>query len=99
MEMASRAQADPFAKVKGLIEDMVTKLVNEANEEASHKQFCDEELAQSTKSKDEKTMRMDDFGARMDEASSSMGELKEQVATLESEIADIDKAQKEAAKV
>merc|ERR550514_970305 len=64
MEMASRAQLDPFAKIKGLIEDMVTKLVNEANAEAEHKTFCDEEIGKSTKSKEEKMMSMDEFQSR-----------------------------------
>jgi len=99
MELASRAKADPFAKIKGLIQDMVDKLMNEANEEASHKAFCDEELTKSGKSREEKEFKMDDFQGRMDSASSGISVLTEQVKTLQSEIADIDVAQREAAKV
>merc|ERR1719316_806496 len=91
--MASMAQADPFAKVKGLIEDMVSKLLNEANEEASHKAFCDEELSKSSKTKEEKMATMDEFSSRMDKASSGIATLTEQVKVLQSEIADIDAAQ------
>jgi hypothetical protein len=78
---------------------MVAKLVSAANEEASHKAFCDEELSKSSASRDEKTMGMDDYSARLEAAKSGMAELDEQVKTLQSEIADIDKAQKEAAAV
>jgi len=99
MEMASMAQVDPFAKVKGLIEDMVAKLLNEANEEASHKAFCDEELAKSSKTKEEKMASMDEFSSRMDKASSGIATLTEQVKVLQSEVADIDAAQRESAKV
>ena len=82
MEMASRAQNDPLAKVKGLIKDMVNKLLQEANEEASHKAFCDEELAKSSKTKEEKMASMDEFSSRMDKASSGIATLTEQVKVL-----------------
>merc|ERR1719409_1583293 len=89
------ATQDPFAKVKGLIEDMVTKLLNEANEDADHKSFCDEELAKSTKTKEDKTMGMDKFQARMDKAATSRAELQESVRTLQEEIKVIDATQAE----
>merc|ERR1719487_650385 len=40
MELASAAASDPFSKVKGLIEDMITKLMDAAAQEADHKAFC-----------------------------------------------------------
>merc|ERR1719487_362592 len=46
-QLAHRASQDPFAKIKGMISDMIEKLLNEANEEATHKAFCDEELSKS----------------------------------------------------
>merc|ERR1719146_167182 len=66
MELASSAAADPFEKIKGLISDMVAKLVSEANEEASQKSFCDEEKAKSAKEQEAKSMRSDDLQSRLD---------------------------------
>merc|ERR1719356_376126 len=39
---------DPFSKIKGLISNMIEKLETEASEDASKKQYCDKELAEST---------------------------------------------------
>merc|ERR1719207_52352 len=38
---------DPFAKIKGLITDMIAKLMKEAEAEASEKAYCDEEMAKT----------------------------------------------------
>jgi len=44
---------DPFAKVKALINDMVSKLESEAKSEATEKAYCDEELAKTEAKKSE----------------------------------------------
>jgi len=95
-QMASMAGSDPFVKIRGLIEDMISKLVKEANEDATHEAFCDEEMGKSTKSKDEKTMKVENYASRMDSASTTIAELQQAIKTLEAEVASIDKAQAEA---
>merc|ERR1719265_2629553 len=37
MQLAGRASSDPFVKIRGLIEEMIAKLLKEAQEEASQK--------------------------------------------------------------
>merc|ERR1719181_791979 len=90
MEIASAAASDPFGKVKGLIEEMIAKLMDAAAQEADHKAFCDEELGKSNKAKEDKAMRMDQYRTRIDEAATTKAELEEAVKELESEIAEID---------
>jgi hypothetical protein len=98
-QLASVASSDPFVKIRGLIEDMIEKLLKEAQEEATQKAFCDEEMGKSTASKEEKTMTLDKLQARIDDAEAKITELSEAVKTLEAEVAEIDSAQAEATKI
>merc|ERR1719213_1598200 len=98
-QLASMAQSDPFVKIRGLIEDMIAKLLKEAQEEATQKAFCDEEMGKSKKSQAEKTATLDKLQTRIDGTSATIAELTEAVKTLESEIAEIDSAQASATKI
>ena len=62
-----------------MINEMIEKLLNEANEEATQKAFCDEELGKSRKSQEEKTMKLDKYSARLDSATTTIAELEEAV--------------------
>jgi hypothetical protein len=95
-QVASIARSDPFVKVRGLIESMISKLLKEAQEEATREAFCQEEMGKSGKSKEEKTMTLDKLNTRIDGASSTIAQLSEDIKTLDSEIAEIDSATAEA---
>jgi len=96
MQLASVASSDPFVKIRGLIEDMIAKLLKEAQEEATQKAFCDKEMGASKTSQAQKTATIDKLQARIDGNSATIAELDEAVKALEAEVADIDKAQSEA---
>merc|ERR1719217_2011553 len=53
--MGAAAGEDPFAKVKGLINDMIAQLLKEAEEEAGHKAYCDKEMTETKAKKEELT--------------------------------------------
>merc|ERR1719207_417036 len=90
------ARSDPFVKIRGLIEDMIAKLLKEAQEEATQKAFCDEEMGKSKKSQAEKQTKIDEYQTRIDGASSTIATLTEEIKELEAGIAEIDKSQAEA---
>merc|ERR1719247_109768 len=46
--------ADPFAKVKQMIQEMMEKLLAEAKEEAGKKAFCDKEMAETKAKREDK---------------------------------------------
>merc|ERR1719324_2363040 len=98
-QLASMASSDPFVKIRGLIEDMIAKLVKEAEEEATQKAFCDTEMGKSKTSQAEKTETLGKLTARIDGASTTIAENTEAIKTLESEVAEIDKAQAEATEI
>ena len=77
----------------------VLLLLQEANQEASHKAFCDEELSKSRASQAEKSAKLDKYSARADTATTTIAELEEAIKGLQAEIAEIDAAQGEAAKI
>merc|ERR1719305_1744225 len=52
--MHAGSGADIFAKVKGLIADMIEKLLKEAQEDATEKAFCDKEMAETAQKKADK---------------------------------------------
>lgn len=96
MQAAHMALSDPFVKVRGLIENMIAKLQEESNKDATHEAFCQEEMAKTTKSRENKTMRSDKFQARIDEATSTIAELTDSVRELQSQISSNHDAQKAA---
>merc|ERR1719316_71152 len=99
MEMAGSAAMDPFVKIKGLIEEMIAKLVQEAQEEATQKAFCDEEMGKSKKAAAEKGLTLDKLQSRLDKASARKAELEMSIKELEGEIATLDAGTAEATKI
>lgn len=95
----SPALGDPFGNIRGLSNDMISKLQTEANEEATAKAFCAEENAKARKFQSEKTALYDKFTARVDEALSKKGILGDAVKELQKELAEIDAGQSEATKI
>merc|ERR1719329_714595 len=86
---------DVFAKIKGMIADMVEKLEQEAAEAAELKEWCDKEIAESTAKKEDTTALFDKLSTKLDTATAQSAKLKEEVATLQKELADLAKSSAE----
>jgi len=98
-QLVSRAKADPMAKIRGLIEEMIAKLTAEMAAEASKKAFCDEEMGKSKKAQADKTGKKDKYQARLDQAEATKVKLLAQISEAEAEMAEADNAQAEATKI
>jgi len=95
MKYASTIGEDPFAKVKGLISEMIERLEKEATAEAQHKAYCDEETSKTNAKKEELTSDIDSLTAKIDKATAEAAKLRGEVAELQKELADLTKLQAE----
>jgi len=94
--MALRAAADPFKKVQKMIGDLITRLLEQANEEAEHKQWCDSELATNEQTRAEKTKAVETLTSEIDQLQASIAKLTEQIGKLTTAVAELDAAVAEA---
>jgi len=94
--MATKMGDDPFTKVKKMIKDMITKLMEEANEEAEHKGWCDTELSTNQQTRESKSDEVDKLTAEIEALTATSSKLSEDITELSEGIATIDKAVAEA---
>jgi len=97
--LAVRAEDDPFKKVKKMIKDLITKLMEEANEEAEHKGWCDTELSTNEQTRKEKTEAVETLHAEIDELEASIAKLTEDITELTKAVAELDAAMAKATKL
>merc|ERR1719473_1511544 len=90
--MATRMGDDPFTEVKKMIKDMIVKLMEEANEEAEHKGWCDTELTTNQQTRDSKSEESDTLSAEIEMLTATVSKLSEDITELNEGIATIDKA-------
>merc|ERR1719487_935716 len=90
--MALKVGENPFAKVKKMIDEMITKLIEQANEEATHKGWCDTEMAKNTQTRDAKTDEINTLNAKADKLSAAITRVAQEIADLQAAITEIDAA-------
>merc|ERR1719254_471373 len=93
MKSSAKNGDDPFAKVKGLISDMIARLESEGEADAAHKAYCDKEIGETNVKRDDKTAEIEKMTTAIDKMSSRKAVLEEEVATLTKELSDIAKSQ------
>merc|ERR1719465_183512 len=79
-----------------MIKDLIVRLMEEANEEAEHKGWCDTELSTNEQTRKEKTAAVETLHAEIDELSASIAKLTQEITDL---TAAIDKAVAEATEI
>merc|ERR1719316_1726022 len=97
--LAQKMAADPFAKVKKMIDDMITRLLEEAHADADHEGFCDTEIGKSKITRAKLSKDIDALSAAIEEGKSTIIRLSEEVAQLSKEVDDLVASMAEATKM
>mmetsp|Transcript_23179 Transcript_23179/g.53314 ORF Transcript_23179/g.53314 Transcript_23179/m.53314 type:complete len:613 (+) Transcript_23179:58-1896(+) len=81
---------DPFAKVKFLIQQLLEKLLNEANEEANQKGWCDSATAAAKQKRDTAARSVTELNAEMAELEATRDKLAEELADITVDIQKLE---------
>lgn len=94
--LSQKVLADPFSEVKKMIVAMITRLNEEANDDARHEGFCDEELGKSKVTRDKLSQEIDALTAAIDEGNATILSLTSSTAQLSMEVQELQRAMGEA---
>lgn len=89
--LVMRMKADHFAKIRGMIKDLIAKLEASAQEEESQKGWCDDEMEKATAKRDTAIGNVEGDLAAITETKAKIDEATEEVNLLEVEIAALYK--------
>jgi len=81
-QVAEHCASDPFSKVKKMIKDLISKLVQEATEEAEHKGWCDTELTTNKQTRDKKTEEVNVLESEVEDLTATISQLTTDIAEL-----------------
>merc|ERR1719499_2548698 len=87
--------ANPFVKVKKMIKDMISKLVQESTAEIEHKGWCDTELGTNKQTRDQKTEAVEQLTADKEDQTSTIAQLTQDIDDLAAAIKELDVAMAE----
>jgi len=88
--IAIRARDDPFAKVKKMIRDLISRLEEQAGEEAQHKGWCDTELKENEQVRTTRTASVDSLTNEIDELTASISKEATLITELSLQVAELD---------
>merc|ERR1719498_1119416 len=87
--LASKVAADPFVKIKKLIQELVERLLQEAADEANHKGWCDKEIGKAKQGRDTKAGDIKALNQQMATDEAKRDKLIEEIDLLTIEITEL----------
>jgi len=91
--------ADPYAKVKDLLANMIMQLQGEQDNDAALKVYCDKEMSATLDKKEDSTSERDRLNTHMEQKRARSAKLRGDIANLQHELAALSKAQAEASQI
>merc|ERR1719487_2599906 len=96
LAVAQKVKEDPFSKVKKMIKDLIVRLMEEANEEAEHKGWCDTELKTNTVTRNAKTAQVETLHSTVEELQAKLQKIAQDLQDTSAEITELSQAVAEA---
>lgn len=90
--LAMKIGADPFAKVRRLVQELIERLVKEAAAESSKKGWCDTSMGKATHNRDSNMDAVMTLNGEIMALEAKKATLEEEIATLTQEISDLNDA-------
>merc|ERR1719161_1772078 len=97
--IALRVGADPFLKVKKLIQDLIERLIQEAAEESTKKGWCDTEMGKAASNRDKNMNAVMAINTDIQANQAKKAQLEADIQTLTEEIGDLNDAAAKQAKL
>ena len=94
--LANQIKADPFAKVKKLIQDLIERLLQEAADEANQKGWCDKATADAEQKRTYAVEKVAELNAQSAELEATIAKLSEELEVLGVEIPELEQKQEDA---
>jgi len=95
----SDSAENPFAKITGMISDMIGKLEADQSEDIDHQEYCDKEMGSASHKNDERSNVIERLNTKIDQLKSKSARLKSQVARMQATISKLVKGQNEIDKI
>merc|ERR1719410_1201979 len=97
--VAEHAAADPFAKVKKMIKDLIVKLMEQTNAEADEHAYCTTELATNKETRTNKQDEVEELSSTIEQLTAESAKLSSEIQELSDAIAEIKASQAQATKI
>jgi len=88
--LAARVAADPFVKIRKLIQELIERLLQEAADEANHKGFCDKAFGKAKQARATKVEAITALNTALSENEAKRDKLTEEIAVLTKQIDELD---------
>merc|ERR1719399_2285290 len=88
--IAQSVRLDAFTKVKKAIDDMISALLKEKEDEIKHKDFCIDALNTNESNVNEETRNLKDLNAKIDELDARIKSLAAAIKELQDQIAELE---------
>jgi chromosome segregation ATPase len=90
-----KSNARGFDKVRTMIADMISKLEEEAEADATKKAYCDKEMGETEAKKSDKEDELEKLTTKIEQMTAESAKLKEEVQALQAALAELTRSQAE----